>query len=90
MNGTNTHKPVHNEGGQYEIRIRGHLNARWAGLFEGLTLNLDDNGDTLIIGEVSDQAALFGLLRKARDAGMLLVSVQRVTASKVDACGDKS
>ena len=90
MNGTHTRKPEHSEGGQYEIRIHGHLDARWAGWFEGMTLNLEENGDTLITGDVIDQAALFGLLRKVRDTGMPLVSVQLVIASRVDPCGDKS
>lgn len=90
MNRTHTRKPEHDEGGQYEIRIHGHLDARWAGWFEGMTLTLEQNGDTLIVGEVIDQAALFGLLRKVRDTGMLLVSVHRVTAGWVDPCGDKS
>ena len=90
MSGTCIPDRGHDEAGQYEIRIRGHLDDRWAGWFEGLTLTLEQNGDTLISGQVIDQAALFGLLRKVRDTGMMLVSVQRVTASRVDPCGDKS
>jgi len=90
MSGTSIPEQSHNEAGQYEIRIHGHLDDRWTGWFEGLTLTLEQNGDTLISGQVIDQAALFGLLRKVRDTGMLLVSVQRVTASRVDPCGDKS
>jgi hypothetical protein len=90
MSGKSTRKQKHVEGGQYEIRVHGHLDDRWTGWFEGLTLTLEQNGDTLISGQVIDQAALFGLLRKVRDTGMLLVSVQCVTASRVDPCGDKS
>ena len=90
MSGTHTRKQEHDEGGQYEIRIHGHLDDRWSGWFEGLTLTLEENGDTLISGQVIDQAALFGLLRKVRDAGMPLVSVQRVTSSRVDPRRDKS
>jgi len=69
----------------YEIRIEGHLDHRWAVRFDGLTLTLDDNGDTLLTGPVVDQAALHGLLRKVRDLGMPLVSVRRVKPSQADA-----
>jgi hypothetical protein len=90
MNGMHTRKPEHDEGGEYEIRIHGHLDDRWASWFDGLTLTQEQNGDTLISGQVTDQAALFGLLRKVRDSGMLLVSVNRITARQVGPCGDKS
>jgi hypothetical protein len=73
------------ESGLYEIRIKGHLDARWAARFEGLTLTLEDNGDTLLTGPVVDQAALHGLLRKVRDLGMPLLSVIRVTPDQTDA-----
>ena len=62
----------------YQIRIKGHLNLRWRDWFEGLTITLEDNGDTLLTGPVVDQAALFGLLRKVRDLGMPLLLVTRV------------
>jgi hypothetical protein len=62
----------------YEIRVAGHLPAQWADWFEGLTITLEDNGDTLLTGPVIDQAALHGLLRKVRDLGMPLVSVSPV------------
>ena len=65
--------------GHYEIRIKGHLEDRWAARFEGMTLTLEDNGDTLLTGPVVDQAALHGLLRKVRDLAMPLVSVTRVS-----------
>ncbi len=66
------------EPGSYEIRIKGHLDNHWAEWFEGLTITLDDNGDTLVTGPVIDQAALHGLLKKVRDLGMPLVSINRV------------
>jgi hypothetical protein len=68
----------HHEPGVYEIRIRGHLADRWAHWFPGLTIGLTDNGDTLLTGPIVDQAALHGLLRKVRDLGMPLLSVNRV------------
>ena len=60
--------------GLYEIRIQGHLENRWATWFEGLTIRLTENGETLITGWV-DQAALHGALRKVRDLGLPLLSV---------------
>ncbi len=65
----------HYEPGIYEIRIRGHLDKKWAEWFEGLIITLEDNGDTILTGPVIDQAALHGLLKKVRDLGMPLVSV---------------
>ena len=62
----------------YEIRLEGHLEARWADRFEGMTLTLEDNGETHLIGPVIDQAALHGLLKKVRDLGLPLISVNRV------------
>jgi hypothetical protein len=59
----------------YQIRIKGHLGRMWTDWFEGLTLTLEDNGETLLTGAVVDQAALHGLLRKVRDLGMPLLSV---------------
>ncbi len=66
------------EAGRYEIRLKGHLDARWAAWFDELNLSLQDDGTTIIHGPVSDQAALHGLLRRVRDTGLSLVSVTRV------------
>ena len=63
----------------YQIRIKGHLGQQWAGWFGGLSITLDDNGDTVLTGPVIDQAALHGLLKKVRDLGMPLLSVNKVT-----------
>ena len=59
----------------YQIRIKGHLDRQWAEWFGGLTITLEDNGDTLFTGTVTDQAALHGLLKKVRDLGTPLISV---------------
>lgn len=64
----------------YQIRVKGHLGREWTEWFEGLTIVLQEDGDTLLTGPVSDQPALHGLLRKVRDLGMPLVSVNRVEA----------
>ena len=68
----------HHEPGHYEIRIKGHLDNRWAEWFEGFTITLEDNGETLLSGEVIDQSALHGLLKKVRDLGLPLLSVNRI------------
>ncbi len=63
---------------RYAIRIKGHLANRWADWFDGFTITLEANGETLLTGPVVDQAALHGLLRKVRDLAMPLVSVNRI------------
>ena len=62
----------------YQIRIEGHLGPGWTSWFEGMSIALQDNGDTLLTGSVVDQAALHGLLKKVRDLGLPLVSVNRL------------
>ena len=66
--------------GWYELRVKGHLDARWAAWFDGLTLTRERDGTTVLRGPVPDQAALHGLLRKIRDIGLPLVSVVTTTA----------
>jgi len=68
----------------YQIRLRGHLSDQWTNWFEGLTITLDEDGDTLLTGPLVDQAALFGLLKKVRDLGMPLVSINCVEPGKPD------
>jgi hypothetical protein len=69
----------------YQIRIKGHLGRQWTDWFEGLTITLEEDGDTLMSGPVVDQAALHGLLKKVRDLGMTLLSVNRVERGQADA-----
>jgi len=63
--------------GWYEIRLKGRLGARWAAWFDGLAIAHGSDGTTIIHGQVEDQAALYGLLQKARDLGLPLISVNR-------------
>jgi hypothetical protein len=69
----------------YHIRLKGHLGRQWTDWFGGLTITLDDNGDTHLTGPVVDQVALHGLLRKVRDLGMPLLSVICVEPGQADA-----
>jgi len=75
MSETHALPEYHDESGLYEIRIKGHLDDRWSDWFEGLTITLEEDGNTLLTGPVVDQAALHGLLKKVRDLGLPLVSV---------------
>src|SRR6266699_4517919 len=85
MSATHASTEDHDKPGLYEIRIKGHLDDKWAAWFGGLTLTTLDNGETLLTGPVVDQAALHGLLRKVRDLGVLLLSVSRVEPGQADA-----
>lgn len=69
----------------YTIRVRGHLDCRWAGWFDGLSISLEENGETLISGPGLDQAALYGLLKKVRDLGLTLLAVTCLEAGPEDA-----
>ena len=68
----------------YQIRIKGHLGQQWTDWFEGLTITLEESGETLLTGPVVDQVALHGLLKKVRDLGMPLLSVNRVESGQAD------
>jgi hypothetical protein len=68
----------------YQIRLEGQLGAQWTDWFGGLTITLEEEGHTLMTGPVLDQAALHGLLKKVRDLGMPLVSVNRVEPDQTD------
>lgn len=70
---------------QYEIRVEGHLGARWAAWFNGLSLTSEDDGTTVLQGSVVDQAALHGLLNKLRDLGIPLLSLRQDGAAPAEA-----
>ena len=59
-----------------EIRIEGHLDQTWADWLDGFTLDHTELGETILTGEVIDQAALYGLIAKLRDLGVKLMSVK--------------
>ena len=69
----------------YQIRVKGHLGSQWADSLGGLTITLEDNGDTLLTGPVVDQAALHSLLRTVRDLSIPLISVMRIEPGQSDA-----
>ncbi len=84
MSTADTSTEDHHEPRSYEIRLKGHLDARWTDWFEGLSLTHAGNGTTILAGPVVDQAALYGLLRKVRDLGLPLVSVMEVEPKQAD------
>jgi len=73
----------------YQIRLKGYLSHQWTEWFDGLTITLEEEGNTLLTGTVVDQAALHGLLKKVRDLGMPLVSVNSVGLDPQDTLDDK-
>jgi hypothetical protein len=70
---------VNDTTGSYEIRLQGHLGARWAARFDGMTISNQADGTTLLRGDVTDQAALYGLLSYVRDLGLVLLSVRHTS-----------
>ncbi len=68
----------YHEPGQYEIRLKGYLDERWAERFDGLTFSHASDGTTILFGLVVDQAALYGVLRTVRDLGLPLLSVVHI------------
>ena len=78
MSATGASAEDHHEPGRYEIRLKGHLDQRWAERFAGLSFTHARDGTTILAGPVVDQAALSGLLRQVRDLALPLLSVIQV------------
>jgi hypothetical protein len=76
------YEPLVDEGFVYEIRIAGHLPARWSAWFEGLAVAPEPDGTTLLSGPVADQAALYGLLKRVRDTGLTLIAVNQIPSQQ--------
>ena len=74
----------HHGPGQYEIRLKGHLDTRWAESFEHMSFTHASDGTTTLAGPLVDQAALYGLLRKVRDLGLPLLSVILIDPKPAD------
>ena len=66
----------------YEILVEGHLSERWSTWFDGLTIQIEPNGDTRLTGLLSDQAALYGVLAKIHNLNLVLISVARLSSSE--------
>jgi hypothetical protein len=71
-------KPTPSQPMVYQIRLKGHLDSQWTDWFEGLTITLEKDGNTLLTGPLVDQSALHGLLKKVRNLGMPLISISQV------------
>jgi hypothetical protein len=84
MSGTQESSDTRREPRQYEIRLKGHLEARWTAWFDGLSLTQESDGTTVIRGPVIDQAALHGLLGKVRDLGLPLIAAVQVDPAIAD------
>jgi hypothetical protein len=66
------------QGITYEIRLKGNLGPEWSAWFDGFTITPKEGGETLLVGQVSDQPALHGLLSKVRDLGLTLIRVEQI------------
>lgn len=84
MSETDVPTAGHPESALTEIRVQGHLHERWCDWFMGLTITHEENGDTRLTGQVPDQSALYGHLRKVRDLAMPLLSVNRLELDQTD------
>jgi hypothetical protein len=73
----------------YQIKIKGYLGDQWANWFDGLEITLEKDGNTLLTGQVIDQAALYGVLKKVRDLGMPLLSINSVGFGPQDTLDNK-
>jgi hypothetical protein len=70
----------------YRLTLKGHLDAAWSAWFDGLTVTMTDNGETILTGPVVDQTALHGVLIKIRDLGLPLLALTRIDPGSADPC----
>ena len=84
MSDTHASSDARRDLGEYEIRLKGHLEPRWAAWFDGLSLSNESDGTTVIRGSVIDQAALHGLLSKVCDLGLPLIALTQVDPKQVE------
>ena len=68
----------------YRVRVKGHLNDRWSDWLGGLAIHLQEDGTTLLVGPIVDQAALHGVLIRIRDLGLPLLLVNRAAEPNGD------
>ena len=78
MSETDASTEEYHEPGQYEIRLKGYLDDRWADQFGHMSFTHASDGTTILAGSLVDQAALYGVLRKVRDLGLPLLSVVQI------------
>jgi hypothetical protein len=71
----NSRRSPANAPARYQIRVRGALDPHWSEWFDGMEIGYDAGGDTLLIGLLADQAALYGVLHRIRDLGLILVAM---------------
>jgi ABC-type sugar transport system substrate-binding protein len=76
--------PVPDQPSIFQIRIKGHLGHQWTDWFDGMVITLEEDGNTLLTGLVADQATLHGLIKKVRDLGIPLVSIDSGLPDHVD------
>ena len=76
--------PIPPQSNCYQIRFKGHLGDQWSGWFEGFEITLEDKGATRITGPIIDDAELHGVLKKIRDLGLPLLSVNRIEPARKD------
>lgn len=67
----------------YQIKLKGYLSAEWADWFENTTIEFDSDGNTCLTCLLPDQAALYGLLKKIRDLGLFLLSLQYIETDSI-------
>jgi len=76
--------PFPDQSSVFQIRIKGHLGEQWTDWFDGMNITREEDGDTLLTGPVEDQSTLHGLLKKIRDLGMPLVSINPVLPDRAE------